>query len=139
MVIQSSHGNGSIGIDLQERESDPQGLGDVKLVVETASEAFGGRASVWVRADALRAFVGQLRQLEAKRLGVATLLSISPGELALRLSSVNARGHMAVTGRLAHHCHSGEAGPYLHAVEFGFEFDPASLPGVLSEFEAWLR
>jgi len=43
---------------------------------------------------------------------------------------------MAIGGRLTKLVYRGEAGPYDHAVEFGFEFDPTLLPKVLSEFRA---
>lgn len=57
-------------------------------------------------------------------------------EFRLRLWAVDRRGHMAVGGSVTQRVHKGEGSPYRHAVEFGFEFDPTLLPGVLAGFQA---
>lgn len=110
--------------------------GDVELSVAVASEQFSGRGFAWVAAPAMAAFLTQLRDLEAKRQGEATIEGLSPGEFRLRLWSVDRRGHMAVSGLVTKRVHKGEGSPYRQAVEFGFEFDPTLLPKVLAGFQA---
>jgi hypothetical protein len=90
----------------------------------------------WVAAAALTAFLAQLRELEARRQGEATLEALSPEEFRLRFWSVDRRGHMAVGGLVTKRVHQGEGSPYHHAVEFGFEFDPTLLPRVFAGFQA---
>jgi hypothetical protein len=110
--------------------------GDVELSVEVASEQFSGHGFAWVAGPALAAFLAQLRELETRRQGEAVIEGLSPEEFRLRLWSIDRRGHMAVGGLVTKRVHKGEAGPYGHAVEFGFEFDPAVLPRVLAGFQA---
>jgi hypothetical protein len=43
---------------------------------------------------------------------------------------------MALGGMVAKRRHQGEGGPYRHAVEFAFEFDPTLLPKVLAGIQA---
>src|SRR5262245_17726742 len=117
----------------------PAGLlstGDVELSVEVSSQQFSGQGFAWIAAPALAAFLGQLRELERRRQGEATVEGLSPGEFQLRIRSVNRRGHVAVEGLVTKHVHQGEGGPYRHTVEFGFEFDPTLLPIVLAGFQA---
>jgi hypothetical protein len=110
--------------------------GDVELSVEVASEQFGGHGFAWVSAPALAAFLVQLRELEARRQGEATVEGLSPWEFRLRIWSVDRRGHMAVGGMVTKLIHKGDGSPYRHAVEFGFDFDPTLLPRVLAGFQA---
>jgi hypothetical protein len=117
----------------------PAGLpsaGDVELSVEVAAEQFSGQGFAWVGAPALAAFLDRLHELEARRQGEATLEGLSPEEFRLRLWSVDRKGHMAVGGLVTKRMGKGEGGPYRHAVEFGFEFDPTLLPRVLAGFRA---
>ena len=133
--------DGNNAISISPIEWGPRGLpaaGDVHLDVEVSSQGFKGRASVWVEAAGLQSFLQQLRQLEERREGAAELLSMSPDELALQIRSVNRRGHMAVAGRLARIQYIGEKAGYLHALEFGFEFDPTTLGEILRTFEGWV-
>ena len=116
--------------------ADLPSAGDVELSVEVASEQFSGHGFAWIAAPAMAAFLNQLRDLEARRQGEATIEGLSQGEFRLRLWSVDRRGHMAVGGLVTKRIHKGEGSPYRHAVEFGFEFDPTLLPKVLAGFQA---
>src|SRR5262249_53666446 len=104
--------------------ADLPSAGDVELSVEVASEHFSGQGFAWIASPALAAFLAQLRELETKRQGEATIEGLSPEEFRLRIWSVDRRGHMAVGGLVTKRVHKGEGSPYHHAVEFGFEFDP---------------
>ena len=135
MIIQGEHSK--IAIEAHDVGVTSYDGGDVEFRVVVESHGFGGTGLAWVSAAALRAFSGQLARLESTRQGVATLESMSPGELLIRVLSINSRGHMAVTGRLGRHIQPGEAGPYTHAVEFGFEFDPTTLPAIVAAIKPW--
>jgi len=76
------------------------GAGDTRLAIRVQSRGFVGQGSAWVEAPVLRAFVGQLRQLDARRQGRAELVSMSPGEFGLRVYATDRAGHLAVAGRL---------------------------------------
>lgn len=133
MVIRSS--DGTLRIEaVSPAASESSRPGDVSILVDIQSCGFSGRATVWLGSDDLDGFVRQLETLERARRGTATLRSLSPGALDLQLKSVNARGGMAVEGRLEHSFHTGEARPYRHGVSFGFEFDPFTLPEIVAFF-----
>jgi len=110
--------------------------GDVELSVEVFSEKFSGQGFAWVAAPALTDFLGQLQQLEERRQGEVMLEGLEPEDFRLRIWSVNRRGHLAIGGLVTKLVHHGEGGPYRHAVEFGFEFDPTLLPKILAGFHA---
>jgi hypothetical protein len=130
-------GHNCITIEAVDRVPvDLPSAGDVELSVVVSSQQFGGHGFAWVAAPALAVFLAQLRQLEARRQGEATLEGLSPEELRLRIWSVDRRGHMAVGGLVAKLVHHGEGGPYRHVVQFGFEFDPTLLPRVVTGFHA---
>jgi len=109
--------------------------GDVELSISVCSEAFTGQGFAWVEGTRLAAFVAELRELERRRQGTVKLEGMSPEEFHLRIWSVDRWGHVAVGGRGAKDVFLGQHGPYRHAVEFGFEFDPSLLPKVLSAFQ----
>ncbi|HYT93251.1 MAG TPA: hypothetical protein VEL76_31320, partial [Gemmataceae bacterium] len=52
---------------------DLPSAGDVELSLEVSSQQFSGHGFAWVAAPALVAFLGQLRELERRRRGEATL------------------------------------------------------------------
>ncbi len=121
---------GSDTIEIVATERVPEHLpsaGDTRLAITVQSRGFAGEGWAWVAAPVLLAFVDQLRQVEAHRQGGAEVVSISPGEFALRVVATDRAGHMAVAGRLA------RAG---QALEFEFPFCPSLLPGVVAGFAA---
>ena len=129
---------GSNSIEIVAVRRVPQHLpsaGDTELSILVSSSGFSGRGTTWVHASRLAAFVVQLQELEGQRQGAATLEGISREEFQLRIRSIDRQGHFAVSGKLACQVYADQRGPYLHAVEFGFEFDPTQLPQVLSGFQ----
>jgi hypothetical protein len=110
--------------------------GDRKLSVVVSSGGYGGQAFAWVAATSLADFLTQLRDLEQRRQGTAALEGLSPNDFRLRVWSVDRRGHLAIGGLIARHLLPTEGGPYRHALEFAFEFDPTLLPSVLISFQA---
>jgi len=130
-------GNNCVTIEPVHRvAADLPSAGDVELSVEVASEQFSGHGFAWVAGPALAGFLARLRELETRRQGEAVIEGLSPEEFRLRVWCVDRRGHMAVGGLVTKRVHKGEASPYRHAVEFGFGFDPTSLPRVLAGFQA---
>src|SRR5262249_42563853 len=101
--------------------------GDVRLTVAVRAQGFTGEGWAWVEAPRLQHFIGQLRELEARRNDSAELESISPGQFRLRVFSTDRAGHLAIAGRLAR----GE-----QVLEFSFGFCPSLLPGVVAAFVA---
>jgi hypothetical protein len=100
--------------------------GDSHLAVRVASAGFAGQSHPWVSGAALRSFCTALVALERNRRGEAAIESISAGELALRIRSADACGHMAIEGSTGCHVHRDHSHPW-QAVHFGFEFDPSQL------------
>jgi hypothetical protein len=100
--------------------------GDACLTAEVSTGAFSGRGSSWVEAPALDAFLSSLRSLDHTRKGEAQIESMSPGELRLRIYSVDSLGHFALSGRIAER---------NSAVEFHFELDPSYLSQIAGTLE----
>jgi hypothetical protein len=132
--------NNFVEIFATDRVEDEQTPGDTRLVITFSSHGFRGQGSAWVEARCLAEFVQQLRVLEVKRQGAAELESMSPGALRVCIWSVDRRGHVAVSGRVSRSVPGYDGSDsYRHLVEFGFEFDPTLLPGVVAGFQAILE
>ena len=119
-----------------ERDTSLQSHGDARLSIRVQSHGFSGRNALWAQREVLRAFAGQIAELERSLAGEAKLSSISPGELELTIRSVSPRGHIAVMGSATHR-RTGENGSYLHSVSFGFEIESTQLSAALGN--SWLR
>ncbi len=112
-----------IELTILEAIDSPESAGDARLNVEVQSSGFRGIGNVWVDADSLRQFCGELVKLEMTRSGEARLDSMSPSELMLIIKAVDSLGHLGIFGSVGRHVHA-EHGSILHSVTFGFEFDP---------------
>ena len=110
-------------LEVAEGECSP---GDVRLSVTVQSHGFTGGTDVWVMRAELNAFTRALNAVNMSLAGSATLRSVSPDELDLRVVAVSSRGHLAAQGSLGYHVYEREA-MYWHSVTFGFEFEPSQL------------
>jgi len=90
----------------------------------------GTRAEVWLEPGELEGFLDELRALEKKRNGKATLNADDPREFQIGIASIDKSGHLEVTARLAIAGNDSRA-----AVECRFGLDPSRLLGILREFE----
>jgi hypothetical protein len=65
----------------------------------------------------------------------------SPDECWLEFRAIDRAGHMAVFGRLQrlHFLSTSHAQDYFQVVEFGFEFCPSLLPGIVAGFREMVR
>jgi hypothetical protein len=108
--------------------------GDVEVSVAVCSEKFAGQGFAWLDAGRLATFLKELEELERVRHGAAEIQAMSADDFRLRIWSVDRRGHIAIGGMVSKIIRRGEAGPYRHTLEFGFEFDPTLLPRILVGF-----
>ncbi|MDN3578186.1 hypothetical protein QWZ03_15570 [Chitinimonas viridis] len=119
-------------------EKTPQGTihaGDARVSVSVRLQDFAGRHdAVWLEADALQAFVVDLRALEARRQGVATLRSMSPDEFVLTLRSRDTLGHLVAEVCLVRHQYSSGPAPWRTLVSGGFELEPGALADITEGF-----
>jgi hypothetical protein len=93
-------------------------------------------ALCWVEFGAIAAFADQLRSLEKRRQGVATLTSMSPGELEVAICSTDRSGHVAAEGQIGRWLGVGLGEPYWSSVAFRVPFCPTELPALVREFAA---
>lgn len=100
--------------------------GDAYVTVKVQSKGFSGHNDLWVLAEAMQSFCSALIKLEKNLQGEAHLEAISPGELELKVRSVNSRGGIGVVGTTGYQVQD-EGREYRHAVSFGFEFEPSQL------------
>lgn len=107
--------------------------GDTRFDIKVQSFGFAGQGWMWVELQSLKRFVEQLRDLESQRQGQVELSSMSPDQFWLRIFSTDSLGHMALVGRLSRWEHTLN---WQHLLEFGFAFDPSTLPSIVKSFEA---
>jgi hypothetical protein len=125
-----SDGDNFLELDLIERDPDP------RLFARVSSNGFLANTETYVPDEALAAFCRALLALNESLNGEATLLSISPGELDLRIHSVTSLGHLAASGKLGWPIQGGHR-LYDHALQFGFEFEASELARAIKD--PWVR
>ena len=118
-----------MGIAIEEDQSLPA-QGDAYVTIKVQSRGFTGHNDLWVQSEAMQSFCSALVSLERNLKGEASLEVISPGELSLKVCSVNSRGGVGVAGTTGYLVQS-ENTEYLHAVSFGFEFEPSQLSAAI--------
>jgi hypothetical protein len=99
--------------------------GDVRIEFEASINGYVGWGSCWVAADEVQDFQTAVRTLYRSSEGVASLKSMSPGEMSLSLSAANPRGHIRVEFACA------KAFPYRCSMSGCFEIDQTQLIEVL--------
>jgi hypothetical protein len=99
--------------------------------VTVEAGGFAAADQSWVVGTDLDGFLRELRTLDARRQGRATLESASPGDLKLEFFSTDSAGHMAVKGQVRRR--TGEQAELL--LQFAFAFEPDELPRVVAELQ----
>jgi hypothetical protein len=115
-----------VEVELLEVAEAAYAPGDALLGVRMRSSGFAGSSEVWVQRERLRQFCACLISLNASLRGDATLESISPDDLELKVLAVSSRGHIAVEGKVGRYAHGPER-MYWHNAAFGFEFEQSQL------------
>jgi hypothetical protein len=112
---------------------------DPHLAVAATSGSFSGsNPSVHVSRTDWDAFLRDLERLEASRTGEATVTSMSPGALELRIAAVDRLGHLAVVGQISDHVLGRGHQRVTSRIAFEIELDPAALPALLSSLRSLL-
>jgi hypothetical protein len=130
MTIFSEDGHSNLVFDHVNTQDKP--LPSLCFHVHVHTPQFTGEMGrLWFEWDAVIHFMTGLRALETTRNGAVRLETMSAGEFALEIYSLNARGNLAARFRFAGKVPSGTA---LFPYEFhsGFPIDPISLPLVIS-------
>jgi hypothetical protein len=104
---------------------------DILLNVTVDAGGFAAVDQSWIVDRDWTGFLAELRQLDARRQGRATLESASPGDLRIEFFSTDSAGHMAIRGQVRRP--TGEN--FELRLQFGFAFEPDALPRILSELE----
>jgi hypothetical protein len=130
MRFENSGSHFEMGVAIEEDESI-QTRGDAYITLDVLSGGFAGRNDLWVLGRDFSAFCADLVALELSLKGEATLESISPNELKLRIFSANGRGLLAVEGNTGYAV-QGQDGVFWHSVSFGFTFEPQQLTKALA-------
>lgn len=120
-------------LELLRDESDSDsanGYPSVLFRAATSSNGFRGESEAWVFTEHLEKFCESIVSLNDLLKGEASLDSLSPNELSVKLASVNSRGYLGVSGQIGNHVFT-ENSDYWHSISFGFEFEPAQLQGAI--------
>jgi hypothetical protein len=121
MKIESGNNFLELEVSLEEDNTLPS-YGDAYITISVHSNGFSGKNDLWVGAEEFQEFCTSLVKLEKERKGEATLNSISPGKLSLKIYSVDSLGHLAISGTTGY-----EVANIQHSLTFGFEFEPSQL------------
>ena len=103
--------------------------GDVRVDIRVRFGDFSGVADAWILREVWHGFIESLRTLERRRQGEAAVRSISPGELSLRVFSLDRAGHMAVEGEVGTLHYQREASLRFAPIAF----DQSRLPELVNE------
>jgi hypothetical protein len=124
-------------VNVTTEEIIPAEDGPTALVVFTVRvETYGFTATQQVRVEQrdARTFVSHLRAIERVRQTSATLSAPQKDEFELRIGFIPESPRMMVSGRVS----NWDAGLNAPILDFGFEFDPATLPTIVAEAERWI-
>ena len=130
MKIENGNNYLELEVSLEEDDTLPS-YGDAYVIISVSSNGFSGKNDLWVSAEDLKEFCSSLVRLERERRGEATLSSISPGELILKIHSIDSLGHLAIAGTTGY-----EVTNMQHSLTFGFEFEPSQLTKAVAS--AWV-
>jgi len=124
-------------MELEEGEVTPNhGSSDFRVVMSAQSNGFAGASHSWVDRESLIEFLRALIKLDETRKGEASIRSMSPNELSLRVYSSSAAGHMALEGTV-HHQFLGNDLQIPHTLTLGFEIDPYEVASLVKL--SWVR
>ena len=124
----------SSSLEIDRSEVGPPGTpgdGDVLFNVSVNVAGYSAADQAWVVGHDLDLFVEELRNLESRRQGQATLAGASTDDLRLEFPSTDSIGRMAVRGHVGWNHPSG----FLLQLRFGFDFEPDLLPNLIRYFE----
>ena len=119
-------GENYIELEVQlETDSALPSYGDALIGIVVSSNGYIGKNQVWVAKQELDLFSVSIQELEKNRKGEATLSSMSPDELSLRVYAYDGVGHLAVEGKTGHQVVGSVC--FNHSVQFGFTIEPEQL------------
>jgi hypothetical protein len=114
---------------------EPDVYPSVEVDVEAHTNGFSGHTSAWLAHDAVTAFAEELNHFELTRKGSVQLVSMTPDELRLALSSMDASGHVLVEFAFRRYSFVGDRRRTAFAQLSGaFELEPSSLPALVVAF-----
>jgi hypothetical protein len=110
--------------------------GDIRLRVRVSSIGFrGDYEHVWIRAEEFARFIKELDAVERDRTGMATLSSMSPNDLELRIRIRDSAGHLSVEGYLGRFSYGVTGVPVEARIGYSIDLDPGLLAGVREELK----
>ena len=108
--------------------------GDIRLRVRVSSIGFrGDYEKVWFRSDDFDRFMNELRAVERDRVGEATLSSMSPYDLTLRIRIRDSAGHVSVDGYLGRVSYGATGDTVEARIGYSIDLDPTLLTTVHDE------
>lgn len=137
-MVQIDGVGGQIRIEVLETQREPSldyGVMRWKVFVDV-HDLHGQSDAIHIMPGDFERFLRDLVALERERQGSASLISASPEELRLTFGSVDHLGHMLLEGQLGRYTHAGEKS-LVQKLVFGFEFDPSTLPSMVSAFSTF--
>ncbi len=122
-------------VELERVEAELDRFPSICFAVQVEDKGFRGENSrVWFAQSMCGEFVKGLAGLEKLRQGLATFESISPGECAIHVKSLDRAGHLAVYYELMRRGLLGSTSSDW-SVHGAFLVDPSSLAGFSRDFK----
>ena len=129
-------------VEIEELERIPEDMpcaGDVNVSVALSFREFSGSYDgVWLELTQMERFISDLKRLDDKRRGSATISSLSPDEFTLEIRSSDATGHMEIEAHLHRHQCSGPR-YWPICLKGGFEVQPDNIVQLLSLFKTFIN
>ena len=112
-------------------EEDVPSKGDAHVQIAVSSHGFGACNNCWIQADIIQGFFDALLTLKTDGLGEAQLTSISPGELELKVCSMNQQTHISVSGKTTRLV-CASTGNFHQSLAFAFAIEPGLLKDIVA-------
>jgi hypothetical protein len=108
---------------------------DLLLSITVDASGFTAADQSWIVAQEWNDFLSELRTLEERRQGRATLVAASPEDLRLEFFSTDRLGHMAVRGQVRRMITE----QFELQLRFAFPFEPDELPRNFRELAGFIK
>jgi hypothetical protein len=117
-------------------ESELEHFPSFLVSIKAENEGFCGSNNVWFQLDQYKSFIDELKILEDKRQGKASLESMSPGEFKVIIESFDSSGHLILRYQISKNVPQTNQIQIIFFVSGGFELDSSCFAFVVKGFES---
>ena len=124
-------------IEINKVDEEMTYLPSIEISIEIKdSTFFGCSKGVWIEIKEMNSFIDQLRECEKKRIGCASLKSMSPEDFQLNIASIDSLGHFTVEYLLTKISYNSDQTLIKHQLEGGFNLDSEYFLQMVNDFSS---